>query len=71
MNSGELCLVNEKDLLYGYIFSDDNHKNFTRVKVETGVYLVIKIFPDKFYEILVDKKIVMVKLEDKFIKGYS
>ena len=42
------------------------NKHFTRVTLEPGAYLIIDRFLDKFYEVLVDKRIVLVKLEDKF-----
>ena len=66
MNPGELLLVKKEEIIYGYIFRDSVNKHFTRVTLEHGAYLIISRFLDKFYEVLVDKRIVLVKLEDKF-----
>lgn len=65
MNSGDLLSIKKEELIYGYIFKDINRKRFIRVKLETGVYLIVNVFSDNFYEIFVDKKIVMVKLNNK------
>ena len=66
MNSGDLLLIEKEEIIYGYIFRNSVNKHFTRVTLEPGAYLILSRFLDKFYEVLVDKTIVLVKLEDKF-----
>jgi hypothetical protein len=68
VKTGDLFIVKKEERICGYyiVESVDNKSIFSRVILEPGAYLITNKCLDTFYEILVNKRIILTKFEDKF-----